>query len=128
MKPIGEVRQLRLIQLLKQTGLSYAAINERLGRSRRDASLSQIVNAAPNTSSGKPRRMGDRQARTLELVFDLPVGWFDSDPDSRPAAIERLSGGVVWPFESVQPAEIAALSAERKRVLERVMLAYIGAS
>lgn len=88
MKTIGEVRQLRLKQFVAQSGLTFAEINSRLGRTRRDATLGQLAKAAPNTRTGKPRRMGDSQARLLETTFGLPTGWFDSDPDVRPDLVQ----------------------------------------
>lgn len=144
MNSIAEVRRLRLKQFVQQAGLSYAQMNSQLGRNRRDATLGQIVQAAPNTTSGRPRGMGDSQARLLEATFGLPVGWFDSDPDARPDVLERLPSGQLicrglaceglgksgredWPFATVSREMISGLGAERRRVLERVILAYLGA-
>jgi hypothetical protein len=108
MKTISEIRRQRLQILLSEDGLTYAEMNARLGRNRRDATLSQVAKAAPNTSTGTPRAMGDAQARRLETVFGKPHGWFDLDPDierSQPAAaaaILHTSSAnlplVPWPF------------------------------
>lgn len=153
MKPIGEIRQARLKQFVTQTGMTYAEINSRLGRNRRDATLGQIAQAAPNTTTGKPRRMGDSQARLIETTFGLPAGWFDSDPDNHPDLISRSAQGghlVVrdvsdllkspsvakeeragyrtdrWPFETVTIAEVQAMDPADRATLERVMLAFMG--
>lgn len=151
MKSIGVIRQLRLQQFVTQTGLSYADINSDLGRDRRDATLNQIVKGAKNTSTGKPRRMGDTQARLLETTFRLPDGWFDSDPDEHPDLLARKPTGELivkklpkslfigvredvasyrasqpWPFQTVPREEVAALSSADRATLERVILAFMG--
>lgn len=155
MRPIGEIRQLRLQQFVAQTGLSYADINGALGRNRRDATLNQIAKAAANTSTGKPRRMGDTQARMLEDKFELPAGWFDTDPDLSPDFLARLPTGKLvvrrsplthpatvvvareevvapyhaggsWPFARVRREAIEALAPETRDALERVILAFLG--
>lgn len=152
MKPIGEIRQQRLKQFLEQTGLTYADMNAALGRNRRDATLNQIAKAAKNTSTGKPRRMGDSQARLLETKFGLPAGWFDSDPETTFDLISRTPTGEIkiidvahimapksaakedvrsynvpnpWPFQKVSRAEVEALDAQHRELLERVMLAVL---
>lgn len=108
MKTIGQIRRERLALLQDERKLSFAAINEHLGRSRRDGTLSQIANQAPNSKTGKPRQMGDEQARELETVFKLDVGWFDTDPfiDELLTRINRLESELVerdangqWPFK-----------------------------
>ena len=153
MKPIGEIRQLRLKQFLEQTGLSFAEINTRLGRNRRDATLNQVAQAAKNTSTGKPRRMGDAQARLLESTFHLPEGWFDSDPSTKADLIAFKPDGTVylidvdhmvrpavvaeetkreyqvkhgWPFATVTRDEVLALDPDQKAKLELLMKAFIG--
>lgn len=155
MKPIGEIRQLRLKQFVTQSGMTFAEINSRLGRNRRDATLSQIAQAAPNTTTGKPRRMGDSQARLLESTFGLPTGWFDSDPGNHPdlIAVSAQSGHFVvreisdllkppelaaeapatylvngWPFQTVKLADVQAMSQPDRATLERVMLAFMGSA
>lgn len=81
MRTIGEIRRLRLRQLLDDTGFSIAEVGRRLGRSSRDSTLGQILNGAPDSKTKKPRQMGDAQARLLEEKFQKPSGWFDWDPD-----------------------------------------------
>lgn len=93
MKTIGDVRRLRLKQFIEQTGLTYAEMNGRLQRNRRDATLSQIAHAAKNTRTGKPRQMGDTQARLLEQTFGLPTGWFDRDPAHHPDVLRVQQDG-----------------------------------
>jgi hypothetical protein len=154
MKTIGEIRQARLKQFVTQTAMKFADINGALGRNRRDATLNQVVQAAPNTRTGKPRRMGDAQARLLENTFKLPEGWFDSDPDIHPDVIAKSADGkwIVmetkalasapplsqeqmpayrangWPFDTVQLADVLAMSPADRSTLERVMLAFMGSA
>lgn len=154
MRTIGEIRQLRLKQFMTQTAMTFAEINGTLGRNRRDATLNQVVQAAPNTRTGKPRRMGDAQARLLEKTFGLPGGWFDSDPDIHPDLVAKSADGkwIVmetkalgtapalaqeqmpayrangWPFDTVQLADVLALSPADRATLERLMLAFMGSA
>lgn len=95
MKTIGEIRRLRLKQFIKDTGMSNAQVNEKLGRNRRDATLSQISQAAKNTRTGKPREMGGTQARLIETTFNLPQGWFDRDPADYPDQLILEKDGTI---------------------------------
>lgn len=129
MKLIGQIRRERLIVLQRETGLSYADINFKLGRSRRDGTLSQIANKAPNSRTGKPRQMGDEQARELETAFDKPEGWFDRDPDfddllnqhTLLIAAEKTGVYDTWPFQSVSRERFMRLPEEEKRRIEALI-------
>lgn len=153
MKPIGQIRRERLKQLLSVGNLSFADLNQLLGRLRRDATLNQIAQAAPNSTTGKPREMGSVQARAIESKLKLPEGWFDTDPDrdgsdfvlslpdgrrvvfeAKPAApaanlaaeepaIYNAKG---WPFRSVTPHDLAGLAASHLDTLERMIRAFLG--
>lgn len=125
MKLIGQIRRERLQMLRAETGMSFADINAKLGRSRRDATLSQIANEAPNTSTGKPRQMGDDQARELEVAFDKEKGWFDRDPDfdalqaqySSLKASEPPATYNIWPFQRITRERFYKLpDVERERL------------
>jgi hypothetical protein len=76
---IAETRRQRLQMLTEQYG-SLAALNEKLGLARTDATLSQIKNKSAHHKTGKPRSMGDDLARKIEAAFDLPEGWMDTPP------------------------------------------------
>lgn len=65
--------------LLGQAG-SIAQLNERIGLSRTDATLSQIKNQVRHHKTGKPRSMGDELARKIEASLELPEGWMDTPP------------------------------------------------
>lgn len=95
-KSIAQVRRERLAQLHEEFG-SYVKISELLGRSKRDATLSQIANEAAISKSGRARRMGDDQARAIEKACNKPEFWMDRDPDferliSQPATLRVESG------------------------------------
>jgi transcriptional regulator with XRE-family HTH domain len=129
MKVIAQIRRERLAQLKTETGLSYADMSERLGRSRRDATISQIANASPNSRTKRPRQMGDDQARAFELAFGKPVGWFDTDPELDDAqgqayrVAEPLpSYGTPWPFRRVSASAISRLPAPALNRLEDLLL------
>lgn len=79
MKVVEDVRRERLMQLKKRFG-TFSALNEKLQRPSRDATLSQIANASPDSKTGKPRVMGSPQARLIEKKLGLEVGWMDTDP------------------------------------------------
>lgn len=130
MKLIGEVRRQRLAMLMAETGLSFSDISEKLGRSRRDSTLSQLAHQAPDSKTGKPRQMGDPQARQIEATFGKPTGWMDRDPDfdttetALAEARKQLSElhvgeqpGVyrLWPFSGISLARVLRLPPDRLR-------------
>ena len=137
MKVIGEIRRERLALLIAELGhISFADMNERMGRVRRDATLSQVMQAAPNTRSGRPRQMGDDQARDIERVFQKPHGWMDRDPEmdrleaqlraviaEEPAAAYR-----VWPFASIQPEQWRALTDLQRNAVEQLIASFTAPS
>lgn len=137
MKVIAEIRRERLALLIAELGdISLAAMNDRLGRLRRDATLSQVLKSAPNTRTGRPRQMGDDQARDIERVFQKPYGWMDRDPDmdrmetqlrvmmaEEPAAAYR-----VWPFASIQPEQWRALTDLQRNAVEQLIASFTAPS
>jgi len=81
MKPIAHVRRERLQMLVKDSG-GISALNVRLGRVARDATFSQILNRSPSSTTGNPKQMGDRLARSIEGSLKLPLGWMDTPIES----------------------------------------------
>lgn len=80
MQTVFETRRVRLESLVAKHG-TVAALNEAIGMTRTDATLSQIRN--PNlrrASSGKRYEMGDAIARRIETSLGLPEGWMDTPP------------------------------------------------
>jgi phage repressor protein C with HTH and peptisase S24 domain len=84
MKPIAEIRRENLGLLRERFG-SWASLNTELGRDRRDSTLSQIYNKAPDSKTGRPRQMGDVQARDIEALLKIkePL-WMDIDHGGQP--------------------------------------------
>lgn len=80
MQPVTETRLVRLQMLVKKHNGSLADLNEAIGLTRTDATLSQIRTRAPHSKTGKPRVMGDDLARKIEEKLGLPVGWMDTPP------------------------------------------------
>ncbi|MDR7331743.1 hypothetical protein [Roseateles asaccharophilus] len=156
MKPIGQIRRERLKELLSVGAISFADLNSWLGRLRRDATLNQIAQAAPNSTTGKPREMGSGQARAIETKLGLPEGWFDTDParggadvhltlpdgrtilleakvhasrpNKHPAAAEERTPYTTsnWPFKTIKPRDLAPLSEGSLETLERMIHAFLG--
>jgi hypothetical protein len=79
MKTVEEVRRERL-SILKNEAGSLVALNDKLGLNARDSTLSQILNGAKNSKTGKPKEMGSKLARDLERATGKEVGWMDTDP------------------------------------------------
>lgn len=137
MKVIGEIRRERLAQLRDELrGISFADMNDRMGRNRRDATLSQVSQAAPNTRTGRARQIGDDQARDIEKAFGKPHGWMDRDPeidrliaqlqamsDPKSAASERT-----LPFGTIQPEQWQALTQEQRQAVEQLIVSLAGPS
>lgn len=80
MQTVSETRRTRLAILVRRYGDSLANLNEALGLSRTDATLSQIRTQAPHSKTGKPRVMGDELARKIEEKLELDEGWMDTPP------------------------------------------------
>lgn len=135
MRVIGEIRRLRLLQLKSDLELSFADMSEKLGRDRRDATLSQVASGQANTRSGKPRLMGDDQARAIEAAFGKEPGWLDRDPD-----FEKLLAGdttelvahetdgpgySLWPFKRLPASRVQNLQEPARVALEDMMLAAV---
>lgn len=130
MKVISQIRRERLQMLLDESALSLAEMSVRLGRTARDATLSQILNKAPNTASGKERQMGDAQARKIEVEFGKPAGWLDRDPEfdamlARVAVLKAAEPTAPYgrsPFEVLDLEKIRNLPADQLRRLEGAFL------
>lgn len=71
--------RLQWLAHLVHTHGGMAALNRALGRSERDATLSQILNEAPNSKTGAPRKMGDKLARSIESALGLEHGVMDRE-------------------------------------------------
>ena len=111
MRTIEEVRRARLAILVEEFG-SYAEINVKLDRDRRDSTLSQIKNESVNSKGGAAKTMGSATAREIELACGKPLGWMDSDPDA-------------WPFTSQLREAIATLDSDRIRRAENAVRTYL---
>lgn len=78
MKTVVEIRHSRLMILLNKYG-TLAKLNEALGLTRTDSTLSQIKNKS-TTSRGNPKMMGAPMARRIEAALNLGNGWMDTPP------------------------------------------------
>ena len=75
MSTINEIRRTNLINLLEGFR-SVAEFNETMGRSRSDPTFTMIKNQQLNR--GKPRELGSKLAREIELRMNLADGWMDT--------------------------------------------------
>lgn len=79
MKTIEEIRR-DWLNLLIEQHKTIANLNVTLGRSRTDATLSQIKNKAIDSKSGNSRNMGSDLAREIEEKLGFEIGTLDHDP------------------------------------------------
>jgi hypothetical protein len=116
MRTVEEIRVARLLQLRVEFG-TLSKLNELLQLDRRDSTLSQYINAAPNSRTGKAKMMGSPLARRLEAACSKEVGWMDNDPllaDGAPsAAALRIA------------KQYDALDERHQRTWDAMWLAYI---
>lgn len=105
MKTVEEVRRARLVLLKEELG-TLVALNAKIGLTARDSTLSQIMNLAKNSKTGKGKGMGSPMARKLEAACGKEVGWMDTDPE-----LERAAVGQFRP-------EVAAIAARFSRLKE----------
>lgn len=105
MKTVEEVRRARLSLLRKEVG-TLVKLNEKIGLNKRDSTLSQILNSAKNSKTGKGKEMGSPLARRLEAACGKDLGWMDTDPDLERPAVAR------------QTPEIATLAAAFSRLAQ----------
>lgn len=139
-KPIAAIRRERLL-LLVEHFKGHAGLNAALGRLRRDATLNQIAVQSPDSKTGRPRAMGDTQARKIEEQLGLPNGWMDSDPAHNPAPVRDSIGRRAtmpipiaaargqrdrarWPFTTPWDRYLA-LDSEQRSALDRIVTATI---
>jgi hypothetical protein len=109
MRTIAEVRRLRLLEL-KDKWRTWPAMNDKLGYTARDSTLSQIASQSIGSRNDKPKEMGSDLARKLEETFGKPSGWMDTDPDE------------FWPFSVISVSRWRALDERRKGMVEQAAL------
>lgn len=93
MKTIGEIRRDNLLLLLDEYK-SLANLNDQLGMTRTDATLSQIKNKNM-THRGEPKMMGTALARRIELDLKLQGGWMDNDHQPASYRQDRIDQAVL---------------------------------
>src|SRR5689334_3650241 len=79
MQTVEEIRLEWLNILIERHG-TIASLNAALGRTRTDATLSQLKNQAPDSKSGTPKNMGSPLAREIEDRLGLERGTLDNPP------------------------------------------------
>lgn len=111
-KVVEEVRRERLLELREEFG-SLAELNEALGFTRTDSTISQIINRSANSKTKTPKTMGSSLARDLEAAAKKPRGWMDTDPAKG------------WPFENLTRGSFDRLTERQKGAVEMAVLEAI---
>lgn len=76
MQTVEDIRREWLVELIRRHK-TLASLNIALGRSKTDATLSQIKNQAVDSKSGNPRNMGSPLAREIESKLGIEPGTLD---------------------------------------------------
>jgi phage repressor protein C with HTH and peptisase S24 domain len=101
MQSVEEIRRTNLIELTKRHG-GQRKLADLTGLA--SAQISQWINRAKDSRSGKPRVMRSDSARNVEQKLGLPNGWMDHPHDSpielakpaaRPIAVDETARGYV---------------------------------
>lgn len=85
MRTIEEIRRDQLKRLLERHG-TLVKLGSELGMTKRDSTLSQIINQSTGSRSKTPKAMGSALARRIEKTLGLEIGWMDNDPSLPPAS------------------------------------------
>ncbi|WP_143148402.1 hypothetical protein [Nitrosospira sp. Nsp11] len=123
MKTIEEIRYENFLILVEEAG-NVARFAERMKKSY--GQFSQLKNKSPESKTGKPKEIGSKQAREMELVFGREVGWMDHESlDQEAQAFKNLPPEVrAWILKnaeltaSVIPANKAESQPERRLATE----------
>lgn len=121
-KTIEEIRYENFLSLVEEAG-NVARFAERMKKSY--GQFSQLKNKSLESKTGKPKEIGSKQAREMELVFGREIGWMDHEPmDQEAQAFKNLPSEVrAWILKnaeltaSVIPANKAA-DTERSQPIE----------
>lgn len=115
-KTSDEIRRYWLTRISQEHG-GPTKLNRLLGRKDRDATINQLINASPDSKTGKPRSVGAEFARNIEKALGLERGLMDTDPDLAP-----------WPFESISREEFLKLETWQRQGIERKIEEFIRAT
>lgn len=102
MQTIDQIRHARFLELLAEAG-SNKAMADRLGVT--SAQISQLKTRSLHSTSGRPRTIGDEQARKMEQAFNKPTGWMDTLPlpaDGPPLGSGVSGAGLAWATTAVR--------------------------
>ncbi|MFV5212808.1 hypothetical protein ACLIIZ_03655 [Azonexus caeni] len=81
MKTIEEIRLDNLRALVNEAG-GVTRFAETSGKQQ--AQISQLLNRAKDSKTGKPKAIGSSQARELEKAANKETGWLDNDHSREP--------------------------------------------
>jgi hypothetical protein len=91
MKTIEEIRHTNLLALIVNAGSTQSVAS---AAKKAHSQISQIATRQPHSKTGKPRNIGSRMARELEVAMHKPVGWMDqphlTDDEALQAKVDRM--------------------------------------
>lgn len=113
MKPVSEIRRLRLRELVEQAG-SQVAVADKLRKNK-----NQVYQWLLDPSQDGARNIGPTSARVIETAFKKPRGWLDADPshsvtlphadrDFRQYRFTRLEASIIEPAVTMVRAMVTA--------------------
>lgn len=86
MKTIADIRRDNLALLAEEVGTMDAVADK---AETNAVYLSQVMTQTPDVKTGRPRALGTKLARRLEVAFAKPVGWMDQPNGSKLVAREE---------------------------------------
>lgn len=114
---IDYVRRSNLAALARESG-SIRRFAEKIGKD--PSQISQWINAAPDSRTGRPRGIRSTTCRDIERLIGKPEGWMDVDH------VDKSSEhAATWPFMSIAPARYAQLPDRVKGLIEGRVAAMI---
>lgn len=109
MKDVYEIRLANLSTLVSEVGTAEA-LAAAAGLS--PVYLSQIRSRAIDRKTGKPRNLGSKAARKLEIAAGKLPGWLDQDHTEEPP------DSALWPFRSITPHRYYTLPEHERGLIE----------
>lgn len=111
MKTIADIRHENLVALIKELGTSEAVAD---ASQTNPVYISQLLNRAPDSKTGKPRQIGDPLARKLEAGCGKPEGWMDN-VHSYPSQVQVVMAVMehMTPWQLEQTVKVVAALAEQ---------------
>lgn len=108
MSTVDEIRRQKLAELAEQFG-GVRRLADKIGRS--ESQVSQWINAAKDSKTGRPRGMRNDSARFIEQACNKPSGWLDgivkdtAPPPSQPQELTPFESAVLKAIRDIPPRQ-----------------------